>query len=320
VVQVTETSESRRAKIPLRLRVKAWWEGHDLELRRRELEKKPILTADKHHKVRYEGPDKEWETARIALMQEVWGPGFAGPGGEERILELVKPLGLNPAMSLLELGAGLGGAARIMADHFGVWVSGLEADPPLAEAGMELSTIAGLAKKAPVNVVDPENLEPQSKAYDCVFSKESLFTVKDKDRLFEVIDLTLKDRGQMLFTDFVLAEPDLSSPAIDAWLAAERVTPRPWALEDYAKVLTHHKLDTRISEDITDETRKQITECWANYMSRVDQTSLDDAMSSALVSEAEMWTRRVKLMEAGDLKVCRILAVKPHSERLLSDW
>jgi SAM-dependent methyltransferase len=317
---VAEASGSLRAKIPLRLRVKAWWEGYDLELHQRELEKKPIVSAEKRHKVRYEGPDKEWETARIALMQTVWGPGFAGPGGEERILELVKPLGLTPAMSLLDLGAGLGGAARIMADHFGVWVSGLEADPPLAEAGMELSTIAGLAKKAPVNAFDPEHLEMHPKAYDCVFSKESLFTVHDKDRLFEMIDFTLKDRGQMLFTDFVLAEPELSSPAIDAWLAAEPVRPHPWAVEDYTKALTHRKLDTRISEDITEETRKQITGCWANYMSRVDQASLDAATSSALVNEVEIWTRRVKLMEAGDLKVCRILAVKSQSKRLLSDW
>jgi hypothetical protein len=91
-------------------------------------------------------------------------------------------------------------------------------------------------------------------------------------------------------------------------------------MEDYAKALTRYKLDVRITEDITTETHKQITECWSNYMDRVDQASLDSEAGSVLVDEVELWTRRAKLMEAGDLKVCGILGVKKPREGLLSDW
>jgi hypothetical protein len=55
-------------------------------------------------------------------------------------------------------------------------------------------------------------------------------------------------------------------------------------------------------------------------MASVDQSKLDNAMVSAMVDEAEIWARRVKLLEAGDLKVCRFHALKKPSDKLLSDW
>ena len=317
---MTETDAPIHAKIPFRLRFKAWWEGYDLELRRKEAEAAALDTGPKGHEVHYETPKFDWETARIALVQEVWGPGFVGPGGEEAILNLVKPLGLDPAMSLLELGARLGGAARIMADHFGVWVTGFEADNRLVEAGMELSTMAGLTKKAPIKSFDPEHFEVQPKSFDCVFSRDFFFTIEDKDRLLKMIEFALKDRGQLLFTDFVTVEPGRSTPALEEWSAAEPETPHLWAVEDYAKALAALKFDVRITEDITEDLCKQVTSRWAGYMAGVDQAALDQEATSALVNEVKFWTRRVKVMEAGDLRAFRILGLKKQREGLLSDW
>ncbi len=317
---MTETDAPIRAKIPFRLRLKAWWNGYDLALRRTEAAAAALKIDDKKHEVHYEAPTFDWRTARIALVQEVWGPGFVGPGGEEAILNLVKPFCLNPAMSLLELGARLGGAARIMADHFGVWVTGLEADSNLVEAGMELSTMAGLAKKAPIKSFDPEHFEVQPKSFDCVFSRDFFFTVEDKDRLLKMIDFALKDRGQLLFTDFVAAEPGRSTPALQEWIAAEPETPHLWTVEDYTKALAALKFDVRIAEDITADLCKQVTTRWASYMAGVDQSALESEAAAALVDEVKFWTRRVKVMEAGDLKAYRIMGLKKQREGLLSDW
>lgn len=312
---VSATTEMSGVKIPLRLRLKAWWQGYELEVRRKV---KPIESGGKEHDVRF-GPGNRWGSARIALAQQVWGEGFVVPGGEDTILGLVNPLGLNPQTHLLELGAGLGGAARLMAKHFGVWVTGLEADHQLAEAGMELSTMAGLAKKAPVRVFDPEHFEESPKVCDRVFSKEFLFTVKDKDRLFRIIGKALKDRGHVLFTDYVLVEPDRRTPALEQWIAAEAVEPHPWTIEDYVKALKKLKLDIRIAEDISERMHRQIKQGWAGYLAQVDQAALDTAARAALADEIELWTRRTKLIEAGELKVCRIHAIKKAREAPLSD-
>jgi SAM-dependent methyltransferase len=302
-----------RAKAPFRQRFMAWWEGHDLVAREAAPELEVEAEPEKP-KLRYEASEERWTISRIELVQQVWGEGFAGPGGEEGILDLVKPLGLTAAMNVLEVGAGLGGATRIMADRFGSWVTGLESDGKLAEAGMELSTKAGIAKKAPIQSFDAEHFEAKPKTYDCLVSKEFLFTVEDKERLFRLFNTILKDHGQILFTDYVLPAPDQRSAALESWAERDPDKPQLWAMQNYIDVLTEHKLDIRIQEDI------MITQAWAEYMASVDQSKLDNAMVSAMVDEAEIWARRVKLLEAGDLKVCRFHALKKPSDKLLSDW
>jgi SAM-dependent methyltransferase len=308
-----------KAKAPFRRRFMAWWEGYDLVAREAALEQGVEAEPEKP-KLRYEASDERWTTSRIELVQQVWGEGFAGPGGEEGILDLVKPLGLTAAMNVLEVGAGLGGATRIMVDRFGAWVTGFESDGKLAEAGMELSTKAGIAKKAPIQSFDPEHFEAKPKAYDCLVSKEFLFTVEDKERLFRVFNTILKDNGQLLFTDYVLPAPDQRSKALESWVERDPDHPKLWAMQNYIEELTKQKLDIRIQEDITEESRKVITQAWAEYMASVDHSKLDNAMVSAMVDEAEVWARRVKLLESGDLKVCRFHALKKTSDRLLSDW
>jgi len=317
--EATKTKASAKAKAPFRERFKAWWEGYELVPDQIEPVAVPAAEED-DVKLRYEASAERWTQSRIDLVQKVWGDGLTGPGGMERILEMVKPLDLTPAMSVLDLGAGLGGAARIVADHFGTWVTGFEADRPLAEAGMEASTKAGLGKKAPVEGFDPENFEVKPKSYDSVFSKEFFFTVQNKERLLRQIELILKDQGQIMFTDFVLPEPDHSSPALDAWCAAEPGEPAPWAMETYVTALSAKKMDVRISEDITEETRTLISQAWATYMAGVNRSDLDNASVSAMVEEAELWARRVKLLESGDLKVYRVHAIKIQAANLLSDW
>src|SRR3546814_16629878 len=82
---------------------------------------------------------------RLEVMQQIWGKGMSGPGDEEYILRLVKPLALNPAHTVIDVGAGLGGATRLIAEKFDIWITGLESDREVADKGMELSTMAGLA-------------------------------------------------------------------------------------------------------------------------------------------------------------------------------
>ena len=48
---------------------------------------------------------------------------------------------------------------RVMAESFGVWVTGLEAERELVKVGMALAEKAGLAKKAPVVIFDPDSFE-----------------------------------------------------------------------------------------------------------------------------------------------------------------
>ena len=183
----------------LRERFQAWWDGEEIL----EPLAEPAPEPEPKHEVHYEAPKQHWETSRVSLVQNVWGEGFASPGGRDHVLNMVTIFGLDPAMTVLDLGAGLGAAARIMCEKFGVWVTGLEADAALAEAGMALSVKVGLGEKAQIKVFDPDKFEHKQKSVDCVFSKEFLFTVGDKTKFLTAIEDLLKPKGQLLFTDFI---------------------------------------------------------------------------------------------------------------------
>ncbi len=303
------------AKISFRERFMAWWEGYEPgRARARPEAPKPT------HEVRYETEQQRWETTRLRLVQEVWGEGFSSPGGAEYVMNMVKFFGLDPAMSVLDLGAGLGGATRTMCENFGVWVNGFEVDPGLAEAANALSHMAGMGKRASVSTFDPETFTLKAKSADCVFSKEFLFTVKDKKEFLGNIEAIMKARGQLLFTDYILAEPHLRSANLDGWIDFEPNGAHPWAEEDYRQVLGELHLDIRVMEDTTDSFQKMVTSSWAAFVQRAQTGGLSPEMYPALGNEVELWARRMQAIESGDLKVCRMHVLKRDTDRLMADW
>ncbi len=308
----------------LRERFRAWWEGDEIL----EPSKEPALAADAEsaleleleHAERDKTPRQYWEPSRVSLVQDLWGQGFSSPGGRNHLLTMVNIFGLDPAMTVLDLGTGLGAAARFMCEKFGVWVTGFEADATLAEAAMALSVKAGMGEKVPINVFDPKAFEHKAKSVDCVFSKEFLFTVANKPKFLKAVENLLKLKGQFLFTDYMLARPHLKSPVLEEWMLHEPLKPHPWALEDYQDALTTLRLDVRVTEDVTENFRAMVIKGWADYTQSTRRGSIGEEAAPALVDEVELWARRIQAIDSGDLKVCRIHVFKKESERMMSDW
>ena len=285
----------------------AWWNGH-------ELPAAPPAPGAGGHDAAREHPKLQWDSARLKLVQEIWGEGFCSPGGAEHIREMVKLFALDSSMSVLELGAGLGGASRLMAEDFDVHVTALEADTDLAEAGDALSAAAGLGDKAPVAHFDPAAFEQEAGSVDCIFSKELFFALPDKADFLRRVESVLKPRGQLLFTDYVLAEPGASTPALERWAEFEPVTPAPWAAEDYTEALEALQLEIRILEDHSQDFLCMVTRAWAEYIEALKARGFEAADGLALVDEVELWARRAQAIEAGDLKACRIHALKRDAD------
>src|SRR3546814_15100345 len=56
--------------------------------------------------------------ARVDVLQRLFGPGNAGPGGSEHAIEVVQAFGLTPVHTDLALSAGLGGPAPAVLPAF----------------------------------------------------------------------------------------------------------------------------------------------------------------------------------------------------------
>lgn len=300
-----------QAKIPISMRVKAWWDGNELQVR-------PKGRGDDDDDSDQDLPTRTLD--RPALLQELWGKGFCDPGSEEFLLQLVKPLGLDPSMTVLQLGTGLGGAARAMVEHFGTWVQGLEADKELAAAGMALSEMAGMAKKAEIVYFEPTQHTYRPNAADAVLAKEFFWKVKDKNRMIQAAHTLLKEGGQLLFTDYILTEGSEMSD-LEAWTDLGSESFSLWTQAQYEESLETQKFDVRISEDITKDFAKLVTDGWGAFLknSRIDD--LCEETGEALIREAEIWTERIKAMDEGQVNVQRIYAIKKsRPATTMSDW
>jgi cyclopropane fatty-acyl-phospholipid synthase-like methyltransferase len=247
--------------------------------------------------------------SRLTVAQWLWGDGFVSPGDAEYVLDFVKPLGLSPAASLLDLSAGLGGPARVIAQAFGTYVTGLERSPERAKRGMEMSAAANLGKKATVAAYDPETLELRANSFDCIIGRGATYNVVEKERLFRVAHHGLKQRGQLLFNEFMMDPTAGERPELAAWKAKESYPPRLWTLDQYTDCLSSLGFDIRITTDLTGAYRSMITTRWARMLEEIDLKAMAKQHRLTVIDEAELWVRRIGAIENGGLRVYRVYAL-----------
>jgi SAM-dependent methyltransferase len=282
-------------------RVRAWWYGIDF----RELAPPPVIEDEPA----IETATEELPLDRLTLLQQIWGSGFLLPGGTDQIMTLVKPFGVNPAMSLLDLSAGLGGASRHVSATFDVYITAMERSAEIARRGHGMSVDAGLGRKVPVSAYEPESVELRPHAFDGVYAQFLTTGLADKERLLREVMRCLKARGQFSFLDFTLREAEPDDPRLEKLRRVERYPVLPWRVSQYIDALTAAGFDCRIAEDHTEVYRGRVMEGWTHLMKMVELQSLPKSHLLALLEEAELWGQRMATLDSGALSVYRFYAV-----------
>ena len=314
----TPDGDDEPPPIPLKTRLRDWWEGYETPSRKRRRLAEAEAASDANRLAfSPDGPRAGmnrfgkplWTATRLEVAEKIWGEGHLTPGGDEMVITLAKPLGLNPAMTALEIGCGLGGAARCLAKHFGSWFTGLEASPFLVEHGMERSNKVKLGKQAPIQLFDPENFKFGRKV-DAVLSKDSLFTIRNKTGLFDRIEAILKPRGQFVCTDYVISPEAQNSRTIKAWSDREPLEPQLWTLQAALDAFAQCNFDLRVQEDITDVHLSHILSSIKALTEHLEQHQLDKETKVNVIDEVETWAQRVSALHSG-LRCYRFYAIKP---------
>ncbi|MCS6854102.1 MAG: hypothetical protein NZ523_05040, partial [Elioraea sp.] len=159
-----------------------------------------------------------WPATKLRVLAALWGEGFLGPGGPAEVLALAKPLGLNGTHSVLQLGAGLGGAARALAAAWGCYVTGYECDGELADLGAALSAKHKVDRKAEVRPLDPSAPAIRRTFFHHALALEALWRHADKTTLLAAVVEGVKPSGQLVLTDLVLGEvTPPAGRAFSAW-------------------------------------------------------------------------------------------------------
>ncbi|WP_259782740.1 methyltransferase domain-containing protein [Aestuariispira ectoiniformans] len=309
-------SPKDKPKIPFRLRFKAWWEGVDAESYLK-LERDDPDHSDSNaiHVDDVEEEDTNWPESRVSFLTRLWGgedqEEVVHPGGTEYTMMLAKPLGLNETKTVLDLCAGLGGGTRELSKQFNLWIEGMEADPELANLANDLSIKHGMEKRAPIQTFDPNKLELPEKRYDAIMIRESMFAYPSRGSLIEKAFNSLKPRGHLLITDYVLKQPDsIDARPVAIWQENHPTKPLPWTMAEYKRAVLNLSMNLHIHEDRTDEYRTLVLNGWSTYVNQLQKSDLDRDTVNELMHEAQYWLRLVRALESGELRYMRIHATR----------
>lgn len=263
------------------------------------------------------GPqDPAWPKPRVRLMDRMWGVGHVLPGGDDHVVDLFRIFSPNNSMSMLQIGAGQGGDGRALALAFGVWVTSIEQSEVLVDSGMRESYKHGLEKKAPVVSFVPERLKLRPSGFDVVFSRLGLHTLPDKDLTITQMAEGLKPGGQMLLIEFMPGEK-ADPRVLEGW--ADQEPQRPYLVSGpkMAELIRGQDLDLRVVQDVSADYRKMVMLGFAKFLGTLTRKELEEdrELGRALLKEAEMWMRRMALIDTGVLRVVRFHAIAPQTKR-----
>ena len=137
--------------------------------------------------------------------------------GRAATLELARAAGVDPTQHVLDLGSGIGGPSRCLAQEFGCRVTGIDLTGEYCRVAAMLSERTGLSGRVSYQQADALNLPFTDGAFDVVWTVHVVMNVPDKPRLYREIYRVLKPGGTLAIYD-ILAGP-----------TAPVLFPVPWA-------------------------------------------------------------------------------------------
>lgn len=249
-----------------------------------------------------------WHAQPGEISERMWGEGYVTPGDEYITDRLIRPLGMNKDMNLLDLSAGLGGRLRKTTEETGVYITGLEPDPEIAERGMALSYAMGKGKHAVISPYNPTNLIVD-RSYDCVIARETIYRVADKAAFIKDIAAALKPKAQVSFTDYIVDFEAQNKPAIVAWRASEKGA-KPVSLMEMAELWAKNGITLRVHDDQTDYYKEEVKKGLARFAKfMASGVQPDKETKLAIQKRITIWALRMAAMDQG-MKFFRFYGVR----------
>jgi hypothetical protein len=243
------------------------------------------------------------------VVESLWGPDCAMPGGGDELVRLAAVLGPSSATTILLVEAGEGAPARRLATEFGAWVAGVEADPALVAMAQKRAERAGAAiKRASVDAWDPEKPEFRAGFHHHAIALEPL-ALAEPAPFASALSKAMKPYGHLVMLELLTGELPIEGASLAQWMAAEGRRQAPQTEQHVARCLGRAGFDVRVADDVSDRHRRQCLLGWRGALRLMADRKPSSALAGAFVAEAERWLRRVRLIEEGRLRMVRWHAI-----------
>jgi ubiquinone/menaquinone biosynthesis C-methylase UbiE len=177
--------------------------------------------------------------------------------GREATIELARAAGLDPSKHVLDVGSGLGGPSRCLAQEFGCRVAGIDLTDEYCRVATMLAERTGLSQLVSYRQGDVLNLPLPDAVFDVVWSQHVAMNIPDKAKLYREMYRVLKPGGALAIYDIL------------AGAAGPVLFPVPWARvpetsflvtpDELRQLLEASGFKIRIWEDRTTAAREWFT-------------------------------------------------------------
>ena len=137
--------------------------------------------------------------------EKLFGRHFYAAGGADEVLHMLRAAEPMKPARVLDVGAGLGGAAFLMARRYDALVDGIDISWPMHHLSKERLAETGLGDRVRFFHGDVLSFSPGLR-YDLVFSCNVFLHIQDKDRLLAHLSSLLTEGGTLLFGDYCVGE------------------------------------------------------------------------------------------------------------------
>ena len=312
--------------MPIKYRLRAWWEGYDLgELKRilsgrvadpdsGQEEDQPqrrdaVATAPQ----RRGAPAQEarepsgWTPQLVAAGQIVWGENSLSPRCDAQLKALAAQAGLGMRSRVLHLGAELGGLAAVLERGLGCKVFAAETLPALVAAA-----------DGRVALVNPQD-DPTLTSADFILVDGIAERGEPLATILRNQSANLAPDGMLVLRSLVLSDDRAAGSArFRDWAAAEPIRPRLRSAEELSRILQEARLTVASSTSTSDDYAADVERCWGNALDRIRALHRDRvgrALIPTLLSECERWLKRVELVREGILGVRQFTATRRDRSR-----
>jgi ubiquinone/menaquinone biosynthesis C-methylase UbiE len=139
--------------------------------------------------------------------------------GRKATLEIGQSLNLSAASHVLDIGSGLGGPARTLAEAYGCRVTGIDLTKSFCDAAATLSGWLGLSDRVDFRQGDATQLPFSDSQFDAAMTIHAAMNIAAKDKMYAEARRVLKPGSRFAAYDILQGE------------GGEVVFPVPWARE-----------------------------------------------------------------------------------------